>query len=251
MSPALANFLFEAANFLLLAAALGWLLFKPVRRALDAERERHEREVQEGRRLRDEAEALAREATAAREASRLEASRRREEILAAAKREVAALLEEAKRAQALERRSLERELQREREAQAAALAETVGRIAADSVARLLDALNGPSLDAALVRGACDELRALPSAARGAALVEAARPLDAASRALLEGALGGGFEERRVRELGAGVRVTTSAGQVDATAAALARRAARALSAAGAEAGAGAPEPGAGRGGIDG
>ncbi len=69
MSSALANFLFEAANFLLLAAALGWLLFKPVRRALDAERARHAREEDESKRLRAEAEVLAREARSAREAA--------------------------------------------------------------------------------------------------------------------------------------------------------------------------------------
>ena len=34
MSPTLTTFLFEAANFLVLAAVLGWLFFKPVRQAL-------------------------------------------------------------------------------------------------------------------------------------------------------------------------------------------------------------------------
>ena len=39
MSPTLANFIFETVNFLLLAAALGWVLYKPVRHALDAEQD--------------------------------------------------------------------------------------------------------------------------------------------------------------------------------------------------------------------
>ena len=34
MSPTLSTFLFELTNFLLLAGLLGWLLFKPVRNAL-------------------------------------------------------------------------------------------------------------------------------------------------------------------------------------------------------------------------
>ena len=34
MNPTLTTFLFEMANFLVLAAALGWLFFKPVRQAL-------------------------------------------------------------------------------------------------------------------------------------------------------------------------------------------------------------------------
>jgi F0F1-type ATP synthase membrane subunit b/b' len=231
VSPSLANFLFEAANFLLLAAALGWLLFKPVRRALDAERERHDREAEEERRLRGEAEAMAREAALAREAASREAVRRREEILAAANREAAQLLEEARRARSAERRALERELELAREAQAAALAGDLGRIAGESVARLLERLEGPPLDAALVRAACEELRALPPSVRRSALVEVARPLDEQARGLLKAALGGDFQERRVGELGAGVRVITSAGQVDATAASIARLASRAVAAA--------------------
>ena len=37
MSPDLATFLFELVNFALLAGGLGWLFFRPVRKALDAE----------------------------------------------------------------------------------------------------------------------------------------------------------------------------------------------------------------------
>lgn len=228
MSPTLANFLFEAANFLLLAAALGWILFKPVRRVLDEERERHTKEEEEQRRLRSEAEDLARDAREVREAVDRETAERRSEILAAAQKEAARIVEEARRTQAAERRTLEQELTTSRNAQAAALAETVGRIAGESVARLLEALEGPSLDVALVRAACAELRALPSSARDSALVESAHPLDAEARRLLGGALGDGFKERTVAELLAGVRVTTSAGQVDATALSLARHAAQAV-----------------------
>ena len=47
MAPWVANFLFEAVNFLLLAGALGWLFFRPVRTALDAERERRAKEEAE------------------------------------------------------------------------------------------------------------------------------------------------------------------------------------------------------------
>ena len=87
-------------------------------------------------------------------------------------------------------------------------------------------LPGPSLDLALVRAATRELASLPPAALRSGLVEVARPLEPEARSLLGGALGVSFEARVVEELGAGVRVTTSAGQVDATASALARRAAR-------------------------
>lgn len=228
MSPALANFLFEAANFLLLAAGLGWLLFKPVRRALDGERERHAKDAEEQQRLRSEAEALARDARAVRDAADRELAQRRGEILAAAQKDAARIVEEARETQAAARRALEKELADARNAQAAALADTVGRIAGESVAALLDALKGPSLDAALVRAACVELRALPDPARASALVEGAHPLDAEARTLLDEALGHRFQERTVPELLAGVRVTTPGGQVDATARSLARHAARAV-----------------------
>ncbi len=231
MSPSLANFLFEVANFLLLAAALGWILFEPVRRALDKERERHAKEEEEQKRLRSEAEALAKDARAVREATDHETAKRRSELLAAAQKEAAQIVEEARKTQAAERRTLEQELTTSRNAQAAALAETVGRIAGESVARLLSVLEGPSLDVALVRAACAELGGLPSFARGSALVESAHPLDAEARRLLGGAIGDGFKERTVAELLAGVRVTTSAGQVDATALSLARHAAQAVTAA--------------------
>jgi len=234
VSPALANFLFEAANFLLLAAVLGWLLFKPVRRALDAERARHTQEEEEAKKLRSEAESLAKEARAARESSAKELDEHRREVLAAAQREASRLLEDARKTQLAERRALEQELKTLRDAEATALAETVGRIAAESVRRLLETLNGPSLDLALVRAACAELEALPSEARRSALVEGARPLEAEARRLLEDVLGEGFRERIVDELGAGVRVTTLAGEVDATALSLARRASQAVSALGAE-----------------
>lgn len=226
MSPTVANFVFEAANFLLLAATLGWLLFKPVRRALDAERERHAKEAEEGRRLRAEAETLAGQAKAEQEAAERGAAERRAEALAEARREADKLLEEARKARAQERQRLDDELRATRAAQAEALAGAVGRIAAETVRSLLVSLEGPALDAALVRAACSRLSELPVAARASAQVEVARPLDAEATDLLAGALGRVLEARVVPELGAGVRVTTAAGQIDATAAGLAREAAK-------------------------
>lgn len=228
MSPALANFVFEAVNFLLLAAALGWVLFTPVRRALDAEQERHASDERESQRLRAEAQSLAEEARTTWEAMAREVDERRKEILLAAQREASNLIEEVRKTQRNEREALERELTAKRDADAAALAETVGRLAAESVRRLLDTLSGPSLDSALVRAACAELEALPAEARESAVVESARALEAEARKALERALGCAFQERIVNELGAGVRVSTPAGQVDATAASVARRAARAV-----------------------
>lgn len=239
MAPWVATFLFETVNFLVLVGALGWLFFRPVRAVLDAEREGRAREQGEAAEQRAQAEALAKEARAALEEGSRETERRRAEILAAAEQQAARIREESRQALEEQRRTSARELEASRQAQAEALAGAVGRIAAASVRNLLEALDGPSLDRALVRGACEEIRVLPAAARRTATVESARPLDPESRKLLQEALGGGFTERTVGELGAGVRVSTAAGQVDASALALGRRAAHDLAAAtGAEAGGG-------------
>lgn len=231
MAPPVASFLFEVVNFVVLVAALGWLFFRPVRVALEADRDRLAEEQRAVAELRTQAETLARETRAAREEHEGETERRGAEILAVAEREAARIREEARQAVDAERRTVERELAAGRRAQASALADAIGRIAEASVRRLLESLGGPSLDLALVRGACEELRALPPAVREAATVEAARPLGAEARDALHDVLGTRFTERAVAELGAGVRVTTRAGQVDASALALARRAARDIAAA--------------------
>lgn len=233
MSPTLTNFLFAAANFLLLALALGWALFKPVRRALDAERDRYARQEEESGRLRAEAEVLAKEARAARETAAGAIEQARRDALAAAQKEASSILEAARALERAERQAFEQELAARRAEATMQLAEAVGRLAADSLRRLLDSLQGPSLDAALVRAACAELAGFPPEVRHTAFVESARPLDAEARGLLGNVLGDPVRERVNAELGAGVRLTTSAGTIDATAASLARRAARAVSALGA------------------
>lgn len=228
MSPALANFVFEAANFLLLAGALGWVLFKPVRRALDAERQQHDDEQRASDRQRALAESLAEEARSAKQAAERDVEQSRQEILSAAKLEAARVLDEAREAARVERRVLQHELEAARNAEVAELANTVGELAAQTVRRLLEALPGPSIDVALVGAACAEIENIPAEARRPAQVESARELDADATELLQAALGGAYAARVVAELGAGVRVTTPGGQVDATALSLGRHAGRAI-----------------------
>lgn len=229
MSPVLANFLFEVANFLLLAAVLGWALFKPVRKALDKERAARDAEAAEGKRLREEAERLSKEAHALREGAEREAADQRAKLLAAAQKEADALLEDARQENARQRETLRQELATARATQTTALADEVARLAAESVRRLLDTLSGPALDDALVQAACERLETLPEAKRHGGVVESAHALGDGSKARLHDVLGDDFSEQVVGELGAGVRVTTPAGQVDASAQGIAQEAARALS----------------------
>lgn len=227
VSPTLSNFLFEAANFLVLAAALGWFLFKPIRRTLDEERDRHARQERETAELRQEAERRAEEARAREAELETEMAGRRAELLADAEREAARIKDEARRARDRERQSFERELAGSREAQAAALAETIGHLASAAVRRLLEAIDGPDLEQALVRAACAKLEKLPESAARSAVVDSARPLGPDARRLLSEALGtDSIQERTDPELGAGVRITTSAGQIDGSALSFAREAAR-------------------------
>jgi F0F1-type ATP synthase membrane subunit b/b' len=226
VSPTLANALFEVANFLLLAGLLGFFLFKPVRKALDAERERHEQTEREVKRLHEEAEALTKQAEGerARMTQRLETERR--DLLQAAQKEAEQLLEQAKQSVQNERRALEDERAAARAADATALADLVGRVAGESVRALLDTAKGPSLDRALLSSALPALSSLPEAARKSALVESVAPLEPEVHRLLREALGDGFRQRVVPELGAGLRISTDAGQVDASALSIARTAAR-------------------------
>jgi len=228
LSAAVADFLFELVNFLVLAAVLGRILFAPVRRALDAEAARHAAAEEEAVRLRREAEALGEAARRARNDATKEREALRRDVLEQARRDADRLLAEARETVRAERRAFEAELARRRGGEAVALAGVVGRIASDSVRGLLRSVDGPPLDRGLARAAGRELANLPEKDRLPALVEAARPLDPETRSGLEAALGGAFDERVVAELGAGVRVTTAAGQVDASAAAIARRAASEL-----------------------
>lgn len=231
MSPNVANFLFELVNVLLLAAALTWALFKPVRAALDAEAQRHSAQVEEGDRLRSEAQALLDDARAAQAAARVEGDKLRGEARAAAEAEAARILDLARQAAQGERAALTDELSATRQAEVGARAGAVGEVAGRAVRRLLEAVDGPELDEALVRAACAGLRGMNGAVTGPVTVEVARPLTEGGRAQLTSALGRAYGVRVVPELGAGARITTEAGQVDATAASLAREAAQAVGAA--------------------
>ena len=231
MSPAVATFLFEAANFLVLAAVLGWLFFRPVQAAIEQRRVALEKERRDVDALRakaqhavDEAEARRREIEASLEPLRAETHQE-------AERQAARLLADARaRGEELHAR-LATELEALRREHARTLASDAAAAARSLVERLLDEIGGPELDAALVRAACARLAALPAEGRtGRVQVETARPLAADSRAAIVVALDAGavLHERVVPELGAGARIVTPAGLVDATASGMAAWAERAL-----------------------
>ncbi|MEZ5417070.1 MAG: hypothetical protein R2708_06990 [Vicinamibacterales bacterium] len=232
MSPTLSTFVFELANFALLAALLGWLLFAPVRNALDA-RQARERERRQALDEREQATARARaDIEAARAAFDADCEQQRTARLAAAASEADAVVTRARETATREVARGQRMLAHVEQAQVEHLATAVGAAAHDAVARLLTSVQGPDLQQALVAAACRELRATRPKA-GAILVESAAPLADEPRAALAEAAGGSavtMEFRELPALGAGLRVTTPHGLVDASAAGLAAHAERVLAA---------------------
>lgn len=232
MSPTWSTFLFEMANFLLLAAVLGWLFFRPVRDALEKRRAGLEAEDREAAEKLAEAERLRAEAADRR--SELEASlatlRRSEHE--EAERERARLLEAAREQAQRERETLKTELAALRRGQANRVASDAAATARDIVAGLLQRIDGPDLEQALREAAAREIAKL--AASGPlepVMVESATALEPAALESLgqaAGVAGSQVSARVVPELGAGLRIVTVRGLVDASAAGLAAYAERAL-----------------------
>jgi F0F1-type ATP synthase membrane subunit b/b' len=232
VSPTAVTFLFEAANFLVLAVVLGWLFFRPIQNALENRRAELEGErrqaadkLAEADRRLAEIEAERRQFTASLDSLRVQAQEQAER---AAERIMAGARAEGQH----ERERMTIELAALRRAHARTAARDAVAAAREVVVRLLAHIGGPDLEPALVRAACHELRALAGRARLApALVEASQSLDNQTRALLAEALDcqpSDVHDRVVPELIGGVRVITNAGLVDASVAGLAAFAERAL-----------------------
>jgi F0F1-type ATP synthase membrane subunit b/b' len=227
MSPTVTTFFFELTNFLLLALLLGWLLFKPVRSVLQARQAAEKLQAEE---------LAARVAESDRERTDLDQRHRtfeneiaelRRRHIAAADQEAAATVARAHEAAERERDSIKRGLAQLERAQVERLSAAVAAATRESVARLLTTLNAPDLDASLAQAACRQLEGIQDSALGPVLIESARPLADSVRAAIVAALDAHAppaEFRVVPDLGAGLRITTERGLIDASALGLARQA---------------------------
>ena len=232
MSASWVTFLFEAANFLLLAAVLGWFFFRPVRDALERRRNELEKERQAAEEARNAAQEALEQARAQRTDFESTMESLRDRILQEAEAEAGRILESARAQARRERETWKEELVSERRARAHSLALDAAFAAREIVAGLLDRVAGPELEIALLDEACRELEGLRRAGPLSPIViESSRPLDDATRKAL-------FEAASVRADGAtiridaaliaGVRVVTARGLVDVSGAGLAAQAERAL-----------------------
>ncbi|MEX2187016.1 MAG: F0F1 ATP synthase subunit delta [Pirellulales bacterium] len=219
MSPTLTTFLFEAANFLVLAAALGWLFFKPVRQALHDRSAKLAAEAQEAAGTLTKAEATQREIDATRAHLQEELNELRSRELEAARGQAAQLVADARRAAERELESARHQAAQMSEMQRDTLSNVAAAAAAETVGKLLQQLAGRDLQSALIESACEQLRALPPDAIAPVKVESAQPLTADQRSAVENALGhaaAGADFRTVDDLMGGVRISTGKGLIDAS-----------------------------------
>jgi len=232
MSASWTTFLYEAANFLLLAALLGWLFFRPVREALERRRQELESEKRAAEDARAKAEQALQDARAKR--AELEDSLRelRERVASDAEAESTRLAEAARKQAQREREALEREFIALRTENARALARDAAFAAREIVVRLLEEMKGAELDQTLLRAACRELEELrASGSLGNVVIESAAPLDRPALAAIAEAAGISPDTATHRvdpDLVVGVRVLTAKGLVDTSAAGLAAQAERVL-----------------------
>jgi F-type H+-transporting ATPase subunit b len=232
VSSSWATFLFEVANFLLLAALLGWFFFRPVREALEKRRGRLEAEEREAAEKLAEAERALAEAAERRSELETSLASLRERVREEAERERARMLDAAREQAQRERETLKTELTALRRGQAKRIAGDAAAAAREIVVRLLEQIEGPDLEQALANAAGRELAKLSAAGPVApVIVEAADEIEASDRESLARAAGVADSELSVRivpEVGAGVRVLTARGVIDASAAGLAAHAERVL-----------------------
>ena len=231
MSATVSTFLFELTNFLLLAGLLGWLLFKPVRTALQQRQAAEKTQIATLAEQTAEADRMRADLAQRQRAFEQEMAGLRAEHLAAVDQEAAAIRAGARDAANRERESMTRMLGHLEHAQAERLAAAVAATTRDSVERLLTSLGAPGLEAALIDSACRQVRGLDGGSLGAVLIESAQPLSADAETALRAALDHRATDadfRVVPGLGAGIRMTTARGLVDASAAGIASQAERLL-----------------------
>ncbi|MCA9068171.1 MAG: ATP synthase F0 subunit B [Planctomycetaceae bacterium] len=233
MSPWLTTFLFEVANFLVLASALTWLLFRPVRNAIEQRRESIADEqkqaadkLTEADRIKNEIKQrfteLDQEIQQKRETARQEATKEAEQIVA-----------DARSAADRERAALQRQITYLEHSRIERLSQIIAATTGQTVGRLLEDLGNSDLRVLLVQEGCQRLQALSEDLTVPVVVESAWDLSDAEKSSLQEAIGPSgqpIEFHTVQQLKAGLRISTNRGLIDLSEAGLANFAERALTA---------------------
>jgi F-type H+-transporting ATPase subunit b len=219
VSPTWTTFLFEVANFLVLAGALSWLYFKPVRQILVDRRAAMEADHREAALKLAEAETIQKEVSQTRANLQLELNKMRTRELDAARRQADQIVADARSEAQRERERTHREASKISAAQRDTLAEVSAAAAAETVGRLLTQIGGPELRSALIQSACRQLELLPHEGLSPVKVESTQPLSPDHLSMLKQSLGpvaDSADFRTVSGLGDGVRISTGRGLIDAS-----------------------------------
>ncbi len=219
MTSALTTFLFEVANFLVLACALGWLFFKPVRAALVERKVKFESDNLQAATKLAEAEKIQQEASMASGKLQNEMRELRQREVEAARSQAEQIVAEARAAAEKERELSRRQAAQLSDTQGDRLAEVCALASAESVGRLLTQIGGPNLHSALVAAACEQIRTLAPTELARVKVETTQSLTSEQIESLKSALGAAADTvdfRSVEGLGDGIRISTDKGLVDAS-----------------------------------
>jgi F0F1-type ATP synthase membrane subunit b/b' len=224
VSPSLTTFLFEAANFITLAALLAWLFFKPVRKVIEDQRAKAKTQEDEAAQKLSEAERGRQEIELQHKSLAAELEHMHAEARETAKQESDTLLAATRAQLERERAALKRDGLHIEKAQTAKLAHALASVAHATLKRFFEQMEGPELEQLLLTAACRELTTISNHAVGPVTIESAAPLDIEAKRLIESAMGAPQKTsdfRVVPELVAGVRISTRHGVIDASVAGLA------------------------------
>jgi F0F1-type ATP synthase membrane subunit b/b' len=223
VSPTMTTFLFEAANFLVLAGVLAWLFFLPVRESLERRRAAQKQQADDAARKLAAAEQMRSEIEQKFSDLDRELDQRRDEARLAAEQQAAQLLQESRESVRREAEAARRQLTHLGRSQREHLARVIAETAGAAVERLLRQLDQPDLDHALTAAACREISSFDGNSLAPARIESAHPLEEADRDALLAALGAAADTAEfhvVEDLGTGLRVSTNRGLVDVSSAGL-------------------------------
>jgi F-type H+-transporting ATPase subunit b len=233
VNDSLWTFVFEIANFVALAAVLTWLLFKPVRKALEDQRAKAGRKEEEAAQKLADAERLRKDIESQHEKLATELEAMRVKAGAVAKQEAEQIVAEARAQMERERARLRREALHIEQAQTSRIARAVAIAAQSTMKRFLVQMDGPELEQTLIKAACRELGTFSNGSLAPVTVETAMSIDGDSRQLIDSALGNAAKTadfRVVPELKGGLRISTSNGLIDASITGLANFAEQSLAA---------------------
>jgi F0F1-type ATP synthase membrane subunit b/b' len=231
VSPSLTTFVFEAANFIALAALLAWFFFQPVRKVIEDQRLKVKTQEDEAAQKLSEAERVRQEIASQHMRLAAELEQLRVEARETAKQESDTLLAATRAQLERERAALRRDGLNIEKAQTVKLAHALASAAHATLKRFFAQMEGPELEQLLLTAACRELTTISNHAVGPVTIESAAPLDGEAKQLIESALGVSrkiSDFRVVPELVAGVRIATRQGLIDASVAGLAHFAEQAL-----------------------